>query len=106
MRKKESTPVKEKRRIRASSARRFVASEYPLEARAVYWVEQWIENYLRNNSLPLQFCSDDFDNQIMSFLPPLNADYVIKKLRTDFNALFPHQDPPLEDMSFLESISE
>ena len=93
-----------KQKISSASARRIVASASPLDPRAVNWVEQWIENYLRNNCLPLQFCSSDFDNQIMGFLPPLNAELCLKRIREEFKRLFSTTDSEPENMDFLVAV--
>jgi len=94
---------KVKLRISSASARRFVNSDHPLDERATAWVEFWIENYLRNNCLPLQFIANDWDAKIMSFLPPMNAEFVLQQLRTAYQQRTPQQMKEKEDMTFLDN---
>lgn len=104
--KEEEKIVKEKPRISIASAKRITASDEPLDNRAVAWLEIWIENYLRNNSLPLQFLCNDFESKLMSFVPPFNAEWCIKRLREDFKKDFPFTKKEPEDMKFLEDAVE
>jgi hypothetical protein len=93
---------KVKAKIKPATAKRVVgAGGVP----AAQWLERWIEQFVRENSLPPQLLSDDFPNQLTHLLAPKDALDVLSRVRADYARAFPlTAKPEKEDLDWLGAV--
>jgi hypothetical protein len=68
----------------------------------LFWIERWLDNVVRNRSLPPQCAGKDAYASIMLFLTPRDALGLLEQLRKEFLLEHPSRNGPvMEDFSFL-----
>lgn len=70
------------------------------------WIERAIEQLCRENSWPLQLLCNEFTSRLGGLLEPQAALNTLERLRADYRTAHPFMDPPKDDYSFLENLSE
>jgi hypothetical protein len=66
------------------------------------WLERWIEQFVRESSLPPQLLSNDFLNQLTRLLAPKDALNVLERIRSDYLLAFPQTSKAeKEDLDWL-----
>ena len=65
------------------------------------WIERWLENLMRTQSLPPSCMGSDAYNELMKVLPPTEMLMTMGQLRRQFLAEHPSHQPIMEDFSFL-----
>lgn len=95
---------KKKLILTEAKAKAIVSYKGALGRSAIEWVERWLDQFVRERSLPPQLAGKDFLGLLGDFLTPSDAIAVLERIRADFRAHYPHlfiEAPP--DFSFVES---
>ena len=68
-----------------------------------YWMENWIEQLVRERSYPPQLKSDDFYSLLGHYFAGPTILSVLESARTDYRRAFPMADPQeeVDDLSWL-----
>jgi hypothetical protein len=73
---------KPKQLISKGTARAIV--KHPVDSLGAKWIENWIEQCIRENSYPPQLLSDDFIPLLSKFFSPEKALQILEKIRSDY----------------------
>jgi hypothetical protein len=83
-----------------SEAKKILLHSGDLSMAQVQWAQRWLEQRIRERSLPPQFAKADAFGQIATFLSPPNALSLLNEIRADFQKTLPLEEKPTEE-SFL-----
>lgn len=88
-----------------SEAKKILAHSGNLSVSQILWTQMWLEQRIRERSLPPQLSKEDAFAQIASFLCPQDALRLLEDVRSDFL----RTQPPLpseqkEDLGFLDCL--
>ena len=78
---------KPKPRISCGTAKKIIGRA--VESYGALWIERWIDNWIRSNSMPPQLLSDDFPHLLPLLLSPTDALKAFEEVRRAFNHAFP-----------------
>jgi len=91
----------EKPTLPKSEAKKILFYSGNLSHSQVLWTQRWLEQKLRESSLPPQFAKDDAFGQIVAFLSPAAAFELLSAIREDFQKTLPPEDKEADDFDFL-----
>lgn len=83
-----------------SEAKKILLHSGDLSLAQVQWTQRWLEQRIRERSLPPQLAKGDAFGQIVTFLSPPNALSLLSEIRADFQKTLPLEERPTEE-SFL-----
>ena len=86
--------------ISKSSVKRIALVKHSDEA-GCYWLENWIDQLIRNNSYPPQLKSDEFDSLLRHYFDTKTALSILEKVRADYRRAFPPTDSFEDDLKWL-----
>jgi hypothetical protein len=90
---KELKKLQPKPRVSKSAARAILGEKKGVDTLRALWVEQWIDNLVRNNCYPPQLVSDDFIAKLGQLFAPDKATEILAHLRSDFRLQSVWEDP-------------
>lgn len=91
----------EKPTLPKSEAKKILLHSGDLSLSQVQWTQRWLEQRIRERSLPPQLARGDAFGQIAAFLSPPNALSLLNEIRADFQKTLPLETAQKEEMSFL-----
>ena len=86
----------EKARLSKSSAKALVDYKGELTKEAIQWIQRWMEQLVRERSLPPQLSGKEAYSALLQFLESADALSVLERLRLEFASSHPllkRQDP-------------
>ena len=90
-----------KARISKAGAKAILGEKKGVDAVKALWVEEWLDNFVRQNSFPPQLVSDDFIALLGRFFDPEKAHGILDSLRREFAKRYSWERPT--DYDFLET---
>ena len=84
------------------AVRKLLDCEFEVDVGMIYWTERWLDQIIRERSLPPQIAQRDPVGQLTLFMGT-DALKVFEGIRADFKKAFPTLHP-IDDYSFLEGI--
>ena len=93
---------KEKLRLPKSEAKKLL--DYSANLHQTEWTQRWLQQLVRERSLPPQLVGDDAYGQLNRFLAPSDVLQVLESLRADFKRTLPIEPKKEKDLDFLEGI--
>jgi len=91
----------EKLTLPRSEAKKILRYAGTLSLSQTAWTQRWLEQRVREQSLPPQLARDDAFAQILSFLSPQNAAAMLAEIRADFQRTLPVETPEVDEFAFL-----
>lgn len=99
----EETFPKKKLIFSEAKARAILSYKGPLGTAVLGWLERWLDQWVRERSLPPQLAQKDFLARLGDFLAPPDAIAVLERLRADFRTAYPQLfTVEAPNLSFLE----
>lgn len=86
--------------ISKASVKRIVLVKNADEA-GCYWLENWIDQLIRNNSYPPQLKSDEFDSLLRHYFDTNTTLSVLESVRADYRRAFPPHVDDIDDLKWL-----
>ena len=84
------------------AVRKLLDCEFEVDAGMIFWTERWLDQVIREKSLPPQIALRDPMGQLTHFLGT-DALKIFENIRADFKSSFPSLHPK-DDYSFLDGI--
>jgi hypothetical protein len=97
---KEEEFKREKCKI-SKGAAKTIAKSKAMDERGAEWVSRWIDQYVRENSLPPQLNSNDFVALLGVYMEPFKGSLVLEKLREDYRREHGWAATPDDEFKFL-----
>ena len=97
---KEEEFKKEKCKI-SKGAAKSIAKAKGMDERGAEWVSRWIDQHVRENSLPPQLVSNDFVSLLGVYMEPLKGSLILEKLREDYRREHGWTATPDDEFKFL-----
>jgi hypothetical protein len=70
------------------------------------WVQRWLEQLVRERTLPPQLVGAEAYGQICLFLSPDDSLKVLEQIRADFGKTLPLETQPSDEFHFLRGLGE
>lgn len=103
-RKKADDPLKDFKKKRPSlsnaSVKRVCAVKTS-DTASCRWLQNWIDQFVRENSYPPQLVSDDFYSLLSHYFEPKKIVDILERVRRDYRRAFPLSEPQ-EEVDTLE----
>jgi len=87
-----------------AEAKKILDRKKDLAYQQIEWVQNWLENYLRERSYPPQFAGADAYSQIMLFLNPKDSLELLSRIRAEFSKTLPPDDTQSDEYDFLKGL--
>ena len=94
----------EKLTLTKSEARKFLNQSPSLEQTA--WTQRWLEQVIRERTLPPQLAGADAYGQMLRFFSPEDALKLLEQIRADFAKTLPLEEKKKEEFDFLRGLGE
>jgi hypothetical protein len=91
----------EKLTLPKSEARKILHHSGELSYSQIAWTQRWLEQRIRENSLPPQLSKNEAFGAILKFLSPLDASSLLNDVRTEFQRNLPPSVKEADDFAFL-----
>jgi hypothetical protein len=102
---KEEKFVRTKLRMSQSEAKKVLAYKEPLAYGQIQWTQNWLEQKIREKSLPPQLAGGEALAQILLWLSPDDSTKLLNELRTEFRkTLFGQKGEDKDELSFLDEV--
>jgi hypothetical protein len=96
----------EKLNLPKSEVKKILFYSGNLSRSQILWTQNWLEQKIRERSLPPQLAKEDAFGQIVSFLAPESANALLAEIRADFQkTLPPEAHKEADDFGFLLSLA-
>jgi hypothetical protein len=97
----------EKLSLTKAEAKKVLYHSGELSVGQIAWVQRWLEQKVRERSLPPQLAKGDAHAQILAFLEPSDASALLEDIRRDFGMTLYDLPPPRDDdFGFLLGLAE
>jgi hypothetical protein len=96
--------VRPKLTLSKAEAKKLLDRKQELAYQQIEWVQQWLQNAVRERSLPPQLAGGDAYGQLMLFLNPEDALQLLQRLRSDFAKTVPPEKAEDDDFAFLHRL--
>jgi len=97
---KEEDFKREKCKISKGAAKSITKAK-GMDDRGAEWTSRWIDQYVRENSLPPQLNSNDFISLLGVYMEPLKGSLVLEKIREDYRRDHGWTATPDDEFKFL-----
>ena len=102
---KEEKFVKPKLLMTQSEAKKVLAYKEPLAYGQIQWTQNWLDQKVRERSLPPQLAGGEALAQILMWLSPDDSTKLLNEIRTEFRkTLFGQKNEEKEELKFLDEI--
>lgn len=92
---------KKKRPLLSNASLKRICSVKTSDTASCYWLQQWIDQFVRENSYPPQLVSDDFYSLLSHYFEPKKIVDILERVRRDYRRAFPLSEPQ-EEVDTLE----
>ena len=95
----------EKLILTKSEAKKVLGSSQDLSRFQIAWTQRWLDQRVRERSLPPQLSGADAFGSMSVFLPPHEVIHLLDEIRADFQRTLPYQpkdDYPIEALESVE----